>query len=407
MNDVLNFFSGGLLSVGPWALVLITLAMTHVTIVSVTVYLHRYSAHRALELHPALKHFFRFWLWLTTGQNTRAWTAIHRKHHARCDTEEDPHSPQVLGIRKVLSEGAELYQAEAVNQETLDKYGAGCPDDWVERNVYSRFTFMGIALMGAIDLALFGAIGITIWAVQMIWIPLFAAGVINGIGHYWGYRNFECADASRNVLPWGVLIGGEELHNNHHTYPNSAKLSIRRFEFDMGWAWIRLFEMLGLAKVKKVAPKPVVDRDNAKPAVDLDTLRAVFQHRFQVMAQYRRAVIKPVFEQEKARACEATRGFYSRARALLYRDQRFFKSRHKHRLANLTEHNHTLATIYEYRLRLQSIWSQTSRNSSEMLESLAQWCRDAEESGIHALQDFVATLKGYRVQPAQAGNAAR
>ncbi|HCK28675.1 MAG TPA: acyl-CoA desaturase, partial [Alcanivorax sp.] len=215
MNDVLNFFSGGLLSAGPWALVLITLAMTHVTIVSVTVYLHRYSAHRALELHPALKHFFRFWLWLTTGQNTRAWTAIHRKHHARCDTEEDPHSPQVLGIRKVLSEGAELYQAEAVNQETLDKYGAGCPDDWVERNVYSRFTFLGIALMGAINLALFGAIGITIWAVQMIWIPLFAAGVINGIGHYWGYRNFECADASRNVLPWGVLIGGEELHNNH------------------------------------------------------------------------------------------------------------------------------------------------------------------------------------------------
>ncbi|HAM74757.1 MAG TPA: acyl-CoA desaturase, partial [Alcanivorax sp.] len=184
------------------------------------------------------------------------WTAIHRKHHARCDTEEDPHSPQVLGIRKVLSEGAELYQAEAVNQETLDKYGAGCPDDWVERNVYSRFTFLGIALMGAIDLALFGAIGVTIWAVQMIWIPLFAAGVINGIGHYWGYRNFECTDASRNVLPWGVLIGGEELHNNHHTYPNSAKLSIRRFEFDMGWAWIRLFEMLGLAKVKKVAPKP-------------------------------------------------------------------------------------------------------------------------------------------------------
>ena len=156
MNDVLNFLSGGLLSPGPWTLVLITLAMTHVTIVSVTVYLHRYSAHRSLELHPALKHFFRFWLWLTTGQNTRAWTAIHRKHHARCDTEEDPHSPQVLGIRKVLGEGAELYQAEAANQQTLDKYGGGCPDDWVERRVYSRYSFLGIALMGAIDLALFG-----------------------------------------------------------------------------------------------------------------------------------------------------------------------------------------------------------------------------------------------------------
>ncbi|MCQ6262596.1 fatty acid desaturase [Alcanivorax sp. MM125-6] len=400
MNDVLNFLSGGLLSPGPWTLVLITLAMTHVTIVSVTVYLHRYSAHRSLELHPALKHFFRFWLWLTTGQNTRAWTAIHRKHHARCDTEEDPHSPQVLGIRKVLGEGAELYQAEAANQQTLDKYGGGCPDDWVERRVYSRYSFLGIALMGAIDLALFGVAGITVWAVQMIWIPLFAAGVINGIGHYWGYRNFECSDASRNVLPWGILIGGEELHNNHHTYPNSAKLSVRRFEFDMGWAWIRTFEVLRLAKVKKVAPKPVVARD--KHTVDLDTLRALVQHRFQVMAHYRREVIKPVFEQEKARACDATRGLYNRAAALLHRDQRFFKVRHTKRLTTLTEHNSTLATIYDYRLRLQEIWSQTSHSSSEMLDSLAQWCRDAEASGIHALQDFVRTLKGYRVTPARA-----
>ncbi|MBM1142228.1 hypothetical protein ASALC70_02160 [Alcanivorax sp. ALC70] len=400
MNDVLNFLSGGLLSPGPWTLVLITLAMTHVTIVSVTVYLHRYSAHRSLELHPALKHFFRFWLWLTTGQNTRAWTAIHRKHHARCDTEEDPHSPQVLGIRKVLGEGAELYQAEAANQQTLDKYGGGCPDDWVERRVYSRYSFLGIALMGAIDLALFGVAGITVWAVQMIWIPLFAAGVINGIGHYWGYRNFECSDASRNVLPWGILIGGEELHNNHHTYPNSAKLSVRRFEFDMGWAWVRTFEVLRLAKVKKVAPKPVVARD--KHTVDLDTLRALVQHRFQVMAHYRREVIKPVFEQEKARACDATRGLYNRAAALLHRDQRFFKVRHTKRLTTLTEHNSTLATIYDYRLRLQEIWSQTSHSSSEMLDSLAQWCRDAEASGIHALQDFVRTLKGYRVTPARA-----
>ncbi len=400
MNDVLNFLSGGLLAPGPWTLLLITLALTHVTIVSVTVYLHRYSAHRSLELHPALKHFFRFWLWLTTGQNTRAWTAIHRKHHARCDTEEDPHSPQVLGIRKVFSEGAELYQAEAANQETLDKYGAGCPDDWVERHVYSRYSFLGIALMGAIDLALFGVAGITVWAVQMIWIPLFAAGVINGIGHYWGYRNFECADASRNVLPWGILIGGEELHNNHHTYPNSAKLSVRRFEFDMGWAWIRLFEILRLAKVKKVAPKPVLARP--RHSVDLDTLRALIQHRFQVMAQYRRAVIKPVFAQERARACDATRDLYHRASALLHRDQRFFKKRHTHHLTRLTEHNHTLATIYDYRVRLQEIWSQKSRDSAHMLEALAQWCRDAEASGIHALQDFVQTLKGYRVSAVRA-----
>ncbi|ASK36599.1 acyl-CoA desaturase [Alcanivorax sp. N3-2A] len=395
MNEILTFLSQGLLAPGPWTLVLITLGLTHITIVSVTVYLHRYSAHRALELHPALKHFFRFWLWMTTGMGTRAWTAIHRKHHARCDSEEDPHSPQVLGIRKVLREGAELYQAEAVNQETLDKYGAGCPNDWIERNVYEKYTVLGITLMGLINVALFGVIGVTVWAIQMMWIPITAAGIINGIGHYWGYRNFECTDASRNVLPWGILIGGEELHNNHHTYPSSAKLSVRRFEFDMGWAWIRLFEMLHLAKVKKVAPKPIVEA--GKPSVDLDTLRALMQHRFQVMAHYRRTVIKPVFNQEKARACDATRGLYHRAHKLLHRDQRFFKHRHKHRLATLTAHNHTLATIYDYRLRLQEIWSQTSRNSSEMLDALAQWCRDAEESGIHALQDFVNTLKGYQV----------
>ena len=400
MNEILTFLSQGLLAPSPWTLVLITLALTHITIVSVTVYLHRYSAHRALALHPALKHFFRFWLWLTTGMGTRAWTAIHRKHHARCDSEEDPHSPQVLGIRKVLREGAELYQAEAVNQETLDKYGAGCPDDWIERNVYEKYTVLGITLMGFINIALFGVIGVTVWAIQMMWIPITAAGIINGIGHYWGYRNFECNDASRNVLPWGILIGGEELHNNHHTYPNSAKLSVRRFEFDMGWAWIRLFEILRLAKVKKVAPKPVVEA--GKPGVDLDTLRALIQHRFQVMAQYRRTVIKPVFNQEKARACDATRGLYNRAQRLLHRDQRFFEPRHKNRLATLTAHNQTLATIYDYRLRLQAIWSQTSRNSSEMLDALSQWCRDAEASGIQALQDFVNTLKGYRVAPTHA-----
>ena len=400
MNQILNFLSQGLLALSPWTLVAITLVLTHITIVSVTVYLHRYSAHRALELHPALKHFFRFWLWLTTGMGTRAWTAIHRKHHARCDAEEDPHSPQVLGLKKVLREGAELYRAEAANQETLEKYGAGCPDDWMERHVYGKYTILGVTLMALVDLALFGVLGLTVWAVQMMWIPITAAGIINGLGHFWGYRNFECADASRNVFPWGILIGGEELHNNHHTYPNSAKLSVRRFEFDLGWAWIRLFELLHLAKVKKVAPKPVLEP--TRPMVDLDTVRALIQHRFQVMAQYRRSVIKPVFNQEKARACENTRSLYRRAQALLHRDQRFFKHRHRLRLETLTAHNQTLATIYDYRLRLQEIWSQTSRNSSEMVEALMQWCRDAEASGIHALQDFVDTLKGYRVSTARA-----
>ncbi|WP_290536710.1 MULTISPECIES: acyl-CoA desaturase [Alcanivorax] len=391
---MLNYLSNGLLAPSLGALILITLAMTHITIVGVTVYLHRYSAHRALELHPVLKHFFRFWLWLTTGQNTLEWTAIHRKHHAKCETEDDPHSPQVKGIQKVLREGAELYREEAENQETLSKYGAGCPDDWIERNVYSRFPMGGVTLMAVIDLLLFGAAGITVWAVQMMWIPLFAAGVINGIGHYWGYRNFECADASRNISPWGILIGGEELHNNHHTYPNSAKLSVRRFEFDMGWAWIRLFEILGLAKVKKVAPKPAFEKSASK--VDLDALRGIMQHRFQVMANYRKTVILPVFKQEQARACDATRDLYARAHALFHRDISLIKPGQKKRLQTLTESNETLDAIYQFRLRLQDIWSQTSRNSSEMVEALEQWYHDARESGIAALQEFADQLTRYR-----------
>ncbi|MEE4249635.1 MAG: fatty acid desaturase [Alcanivoracaceae bacterium] len=390
----------GLFAPSAWQVVLITLVLTHITIVSVTVYLHRHSAHRALDLHPALAHFFRFWLWLTTATNTKQWTSIHRKHHAFCETENDPHSPVIYGISKVLREGAELYQAEARNQETLDRFGAGTPDDWIERNLYSRFPNLGIALMAAIDLICFGAIGITIWAIQMIWIPLFAAGVINGIGHYWGYRNFECRDASRNIVPWGILIGGEELHNNHHTYPNSAKLSVRRFEFDMGWAWIRLFQILRLAKVNKVPPRPVFAED--KNGIDIDTLRALMQNRFQVMARYRREVIVPVFREEKARATEATRAFFSRAGTLLHREESLISEHGRERLSRLVSENETLAAIYQHRLRLQAIWSRTSANSQEMVEALCEWCREAEASGIRALQEFSAHLKSYTVQPATA-----
>ena len=387
--------STGLLALSPWLLIPITLVLTHITIVSVTIYLHRHSAHRALDLHPAVSHFFRFWLWLTTATNTREWTAIHRKHHAKCETAEDPHSPQVLGIRKVLREGAELYQAEARNQETLKRYGAGCPEDWVEQNLYSRFPNLGIISLLLINLTLFGALGLTVWAVQMVWIPLFAAGVINGIGHYWGYRNFESADASRNIVPWGILIGGEELHNNHHTYPNSARLSVRRFELDIGWFWIRVLETLGLAKVNRVAPRPQYQPE--KDSLDLDTVRALITHRFQVMARYRRDVIMPVFREEKQRACDATRAFFRRAGGLLHRDETLIDEQAKRRLTQLTEHNETLATIYQYRLRLQAIWGRTSQSSQEMLDALVQWCQEAEASGIEALQEFAGRLRGYTV----------
>ncbi|MEK7712259.1 MAG: fatty acid desaturase, partial [Pseudomonadota bacterium] len=286
----------GLIALPWWGYVVVALVFTHITIASVTIFLHRHQAHRALDLHPVVSHFFRFWLWLTSGMVTKEWAAIHRKHHAKCETAEDPHSPQVLGIRKVLREGSELYRAEAKNQETLDKYGHGTPSDWIERHLYTRHSAKGIALMFILNVLLFGPIGITIWAVQMMWIPITAAGVINGIGHYWGYRNYEAADASTNIVPWGILIGGEELHNNHHTFASSAKLSSKWWEFDIGWFYIRTLETFGLARVKKIPPELTYDK--AKDHIDLETVKAVITARFVVMAQFAREVMARVHRDE-------------------------------------------------------------------------------------------------------------
>jgi len=277
LDAAVDWLSKGWLNLSWWQLVLVTLAMTHITIVSVTVFLHRHQAHRALDLHPLPSHFFRFWLWLTTGQVTREWAAIHRKHHARCEQAEDPHSPHVFGIRKVLFEGAELYRTESKNQETLARFGHGTPDDWIERHLYTRFSWQGVGLMLIIDLALFGVAGLTVWAVQMAWIPVTAAGIINGAAHYWGYRNFEAPDASTNISPWGILIGGEELHNNHHTYPTSAKLSVKPYEFDIGWMYIRLMQSVGLASIKKRPPKLAFG--DIRPVADEKTLEAVIANR--------------------------------------------------------------------------------------------------------------------------------
>ncbi|SEK29222.1 Fatty-acid desaturase [Atopomonas hussainii] len=388
----------GLLDLSGWQLVLVILALTHVTIVSVTVYLHRYSAHRALDLHPALQHFFRFWLWMTTGQNTREWTAIHRKHHAKCETSEDPHSPQVLGLMTVLRRGAELYRDEANNQQTLETYGKNCPDDWIERNVYSRYTFGGIVLMAIIDLALFGVLGMTVWAVQMMWIPFWAAGVINGIGHFFGYRNFECSDAATNISPWGILIGGEELHNNHHTYPNSAKLSVKPWEFDLGWAYIRLFSALGLATVKRTTP--IAHRVEGKNSLDLDTVMAIANNRFQVMAEFRRTVIAPMVQAEKTRLESKFSGIGRSAKRLLARETSLLDARHKMRLETLFSRSDALKQVYEKRLALQTIWTERRNNAHEMLEALRQWIAEAEASGNQALQAFAEQLKSYSLRPA-------
>jgi len=248
--DPLSLLASGLMPLPWWGYIVVTLALTHVTIAAVTIYLHRSQAHRGLDLHPAIANFFRFWLWLTTGMLTKEWVAIHRKHHAKVETDDDPHSPQTRGINAVLLTGAELYRVASKDADMMEKYGHGTPDDWVERNVYARFSWQGVGLMLAVDLVLFGPIGATIWAVQMMWIPVTAAGVINGLGHYWGYRNFACKDASTNIVPWGIIIGGEELHNNHHAYGTSAKLSSRWYEFDIGWLYIRMLQLFGLAKVE-------------------------------------------------------------------------------------------------------------------------------------------------------------
>ncbi|MFP5406683.1 MAG: acyl-CoA desaturase, partial [Gammaproteobacteria bacterium] len=287
VQSFLTFLDQGVVSASWWQIVVFTLALTHVTIAAVTIYLHRCQAHRALDLHPVVSHFFRFWLWLTTGMVTREWAAIHRKHHARCETSDDPHSPVRWGLQKVLLEGSELYRAEAKNTETIAKFGHGTPDDWIERNLYTRRSGLGVVLMLAIDVLLFGAIGLTVWAVQMLWIPVWAAGVVNGLGHARGYRNFDCPDAATNLVPWGILIGGEELHNNHHTFASSAKLSVKWYEFDIGWMYIRILSFLRLASVRRTVPKPKLVE--ARHVIDLATVQAVVAHRYDVMAHYARS----------------------------------------------------------------------------------------------------------------------
>ncbi len=387
----------GLLPLPIWGYVLVTLVLTHISIAAVTIYLHRHQAHRALDLHPVTAHFFRFWLWLTTATVTKQWVAVHRKHHALVETSEDPHSPQIHGVKKVLSQGWELYRDEAHRQETLDDYGHGTPDDWLERNVYQRLSIGGVALMLVIEMALFGPIGITMWAVQMMWIPLLAAGVINGAGHYWGYRNYECADASTNILPWGILIGGEELHNNHHAFASSAKLSSKWWELDIGWCYIRLLALCKLAKIKKVAPKPVVNEEKLK--VDMDTVRAVITNRFHVMADYAKEVVGRVYEEELRKADASARNLIKPLRTLLTREDSLISEEVKECLRHLLPLTPTLEIVYEYKLQLQRLWQEQTATQEALLSALQDWCRQAEQTGIRALEDFAHSLRGYTLQP--------
>jgi len=386
----------GLVDLPWWGYIVLTLVLTHITIAAVTIFLHRHQAHRGLDLHPSISHFFRLWLWLTTGMVTKEWVAIHRKHHAKCETVDDPHSPQVYGIKKLLLGGTELYRKESNNLETIDKFGHGTPNDWVERNVYSKYSWQGVGLTLAVNLILFGPIGMTIWAIQMLWIPVTAAGVINGIGHYWGYRNFASEDASRNIMPWGILIGGEELHNNHHAYGTSAKLSNRWYEFDIGWLYIRTLEIFKLAKVLRVAPK--IKRKTFKTVCDAETLQAIITHRYEVLAHFahslKQTAAVEITNIKSTRKPSDIKGL-ERVKNWLHRDASELPDNDQATLHFALTSSKVLSTIYSMRQELVALWGRSTASKEQLVRQLEDWCRRAEESGIVALQQFSRQLRSY------------
>jgi stearoyl-CoA desaturase (delta-9 desaturase) len=395
-DALVSWLADGLVGASWWQVVLFTLAATHVTIAAVTIFLHRSQAHRALELHAIPAHFFRFWLWLTTGMVTKEWVAIHRKHHAKCETADDPHSPVTRGIDTVFWKGSELYRAEARNLETLAKYGHNTPDDWIERHLYTRYSWQGVGLMLIINLALFGAIGAAVWAVQMAWIPITAAGIINGFGHYWGYRNFEAVDASTNISPWGVVIGGEELHNNHHTYPTSAKLSVKPYEFDIGWLYIRILGSLGLATVRKTPPQ--LRLGEVRPVADGKTLEALIANRYEVMARYASELRKAVggeLERLKAQGAQDTPKFAQMrlARRWLHRDADKIPQLVKPQIEHALGESPALAKLVAMREELRQLWTRTNVSAEQLVSDLQAWCRKAEESGIAPLRQFSMQLR--------------
>ena len=385
----------GLIDLPWWGYILVTLGLTHVSIAGITIFLHRHQAHRALDLHPIPSHFFRFWLWLTTGMETKEWAAVHRKHHAKCESSEDPHSPQVYGISKILKEGSELYRKEAKNPETLERYGHGTPDDWIERNIYTKHSAKGVALMLIINVVLFGPIGITMWAVQMLWSPIMAAGIINGVGHFWGYRNFQAEDASRNIIPWGILIGGEELHNNHHAYATSARLSNKWYEFDIGWMYICILVFLGLAQVKKVAPK--LRLDTAKTQCDLDTLQSVISHRYEVLTKYTHSLKLTLAKEVDHLKEVATHHGVDRLtlNRWVLADSKTLKEDERAKLSLVLSKTTTLDKVYTMREELMSVWQRSTSTKDELVKQLEDWCRRAEESGIEVLQNFSRRLRCY------------
>jgi stearoyl-CoA desaturase (delta-9 desaturase) len=398
MHAFLDFLGGGLLQFGWVGLLVYLLVATQLTIFSVTLYLHRSQAHRGVDFHPVLAHFFRFWTWLTTSMITKEWAAIHRKHHAKCETEEDPHSPMHKGIKMVFWRGVELYREARTDRESIEKYGKGCPEDFIERKLYTPHATMGPTLLLFVSFALFGLPGVAVWAIQMAWIPFWAAGVVNGLGHWWGYRNFETTDTATNLTPWGVWIGGEELHNNHHAFPSSAKFALRKFEFDIGWATIKMFEAVGMAKVLRVAPSLDVRPNINVP--DTETIKALLAHRFQAMTDFQRNVLKPALREEASEA-GGTRSLLPRAlRKGLSDDGRWLKPDARQQMQEWVAQRPRIRALVEHRARLAAVLEARGNDAAATLQNLQAWCKEAEASGIRALQDFSTRLKGYQLQQA-------
>ena len=396
---LLTFLTGGIAGLGWWGMLAVLLVFTQLTIFAVTLYLHRSQAHRGVDFHPVISHFFRFWVWLTTSMITREWVAIHRKHHAKVETEEDPHSPVTKGISQVFWRGVELYREARAQRADIEQYGRGAPEDWVERHVYTPHANLGPVLLFAVNTVLFGLPGIALWAIQMAWIPFWAAGVVNGLGHWWGYRNFESADTSTNLTPWAFWIGGEELHNNHHAFPSSARFSMRRWEFDIGWQAIRLLQMLRLAKVLRVAPTMDIRPNIAVP--DADTLKALLSHRFQAMTDYQRNVFAPALKDEAAAAGAKLRKLLPRRmRKGLVNDGRWLKPACREQLNQWVQQRPRIQQLVEHRARLSALLEARSHDAAERLRQLQQWCQEAEASGSAALQAYAARLKGYSLSGA-------
>ena len=390
---LLNWLPHGLTQASYGQMALILLLLCQLTMMSSTLYLHRSATHRGVDFHPVITHWFRFWSWLSTGMVTKEWVAIHRKHHAKCETDEDPHSPRVKGLSNVLWRGVDLYREAALDKAMLEQYGKGTPNDWIERNLYSKHPMLGVSILLIAYVALFGAPGLTIWALHMCWMPFHGAGIINGLGHWWGYRNFDTSDAATNLTPWGVWIGGEELHNNHHAFPSSAKFALRKYEFDIGWFVISILSKLHLAKVLRVAPELDVRPNINVP--DAETLRAIMTHRWQVATDYFQVVLKPQFKQD-------AKNLPRRLRNAFRSEGKWLDETHREKLNRFIADSPQLATLMAYRERLLAIYELRSAEVDAKMIALRVWCAEAENSGIAALEEFSFRLKGYALAPARA-----